>query len=62
MAGQCGRQLPQHVHLSDQVALSTSFRVPKDAQPGQTIHVILEATDNGTPPLTRYQRFIVRVQ
>ena len=50
------------VRFSDHAALSTSFRVPDDAQPGNTIHVILEATDNGTPPLTRYQRLIVRIQ
>ena len=50
------------IRFSDQAALSTSFRVPNDAQPGDTIHVILEATDNGTPPLTRYQRLIVRIQ
>ena len=49
------------VLFSDQSALSTSFRVPSDALPGHTIHVILEATDNGTPPLTRYQRLIVRI-
>jgi hypothetical protein len=50
------------VRFSDQAALSTTFRVPNDAQPGHTIHVILEATDNGKPPLTRYQRLIVRIQ
>jgi hypothetical protein len=50
------------VHFSDQAALSTTFCVPDDAQPGHTIHIILEATDNGTPPLTRYQRVIVRTQ
>jgi Protein of unknown function (DUF1593) len=50
-----------HVRFSDQ-ALSTTFRVPDDAQPGQTIDIILEATDNGKPPLTRYQRLIVRIQ
>ncbi|MHC4537502.1 MAG: hypothetical protein ACYS6K_26505, partial [Planctomycetota bacterium] len=31
-----------------------SFVVPKDAAKGDTIHVICEVTDNGTPPLTRY--------
>jgi hypothetical protein len=50
------------VRFSDQAALSTTFRVPADAQPGQTIHAILEGTDDGTPPLTRYQRLIVRIQ
>lgn len=53
---------PGDVRFSDQAALTTTFRVPNDAQPGHTIHVILEATDNGTPPLTRYQRLIVRIQ
>ena len=35
--------------------------MPADAQPGQTIHAILEVTDNGTRPLTRYQRVVVTV-
>jgi hypothetical protein len=39
-----------------------SIRVPADAQPGDTIHVILEVTDNGEIPLTRYQRVIVTVR
>jgi hypothetical protein len=39
-----------------------SFRVPADAQSGQTIHVILEVTDSGEIPLTRYQRVIVTVK
>jgi hypothetical protein len=53
---------PGDIHFSDKTALRTTLRVPDDAQPGQTIHIILEATDNGTPPLTRYQRLIVRIQ
>jgi len=52
---------PGDITFSDPEKLTTSFRVPGDAQTGQTIHVILEATDNGAPPLTRYQRVIVRV-
>ena len=27
---------------------------------GQTIHVILEVTDSGSPPLTRYRRVLIR--
>jgi hypothetical protein len=50
------------IAFSDPEALTTTFRLPDDAQPGQTIHIILEATDNGTPPITRYRRVIVRVQ
>jgi hypothetical protein len=35
--------------------------VPKDASVGDTIHLILEVTDKGTPALTRYQRVIATV-
>lgn len=35
--------------------------LPKDAIPGQTIHLVLEATDNGVPALTRYQRVIITI-
>ena len=38
-----------------------SFVVPADAKPGDTIHVILEVKDAGTPALTRYQRVVVTV-
>jgi len=38
-----------------------SIVVPKVDSP-QTIHVILSVTDEGSPPLTRYQRVILTVQ
>ncbi|MBD3377043.1 DUF1593 domain-containing protein [candidate division KSB1 bacterium] len=38
------------------------FTVPDDAGKGETIHIICEVTDNGTPPLTRYQRVVVTVE
>ena len=41
---------------------ASSFTVPLDAVKGQTIHIICEVTDNGAPPLTRYQRVIVTVK
>jgi Protein of unknown function (DUF1593) len=53
---------PGDITLSNPAALTTAFRVPDDARPGQTIDVILEATDDGSPPLTRYQRVVVTVQ
>jgi hypothetical protein len=52
---------PGEVGLSDPTALGTHLQVPTDATPGQTIQLVLEATDNGTPPLTRYQRVSVSV-
>lgn len=49
-----------------QVTLSTAegsatLRVPIDAEPGHTIQVIAEATDNGVLPLTRYEKVVVTV-
>ncbi|MFD0663292.1 hypothetical protein [Thermocatellispora tengchongensis] len=38
------------------------FRVPDDAAPGQTIHLILQSTDDGSPALTSYQRVVLTVQ
>lgn len=52
---------PGEVRLPDPNALATRLQVPTDALAGQTIHLILEATDNGTPALTRYQRVVVTV-
>lgn len=43
-------------------SLQAEVVVPKDANPGQTIHVVLEATDNGRPALTQYQRVIIEVR
>ncbi len=40
---------------------AASFIVPADAATGETIHIICEVTDQGTPSLTRYQRVIVTV-
>ena len=52
---------PGEVVIPSATSLDTSFQIPSDAQPGQTIHLILEATDSGMPSLTRYQRVIVTV-
>ncbi len=39
--------------------LITSFNVPEDAS-GKVMHILLVLTDDGTPPLTRYRRLVVR--
>lgn len=41
---------------------SASFAMPADIKKGETIHVILEATDVNSIPLTRYQRIIVKAE
>ena len=38
---------------------SVEIVIPHDAQAGNTIHIICEATDDGTPALTRYQRIVI---
>jgi hypothetical protein len=39
-----------------------SFVVPGEAKTGDTIHIILEVSDSGTPVLTRYQRTIIKIE
>jgi hypothetical protein len=41
---------------------TASFTVPADAVRGQTIHLVFEVTDGGTPALKHYQRVIVTVK
>jgi len=47
--------------VADSDRESASLAVPADAV-GKTIHVILEVTDSGSPPLTRYRRAVVTVR
>lgn len=53
---------PGEVLIANTNAEQCRVTIPKDAAAGQTIHLILEATDNGTPALTRYQRVVVTVR
>lgn len=53
---------PKQVDISNPTSMQTRVQIPSDATAGQTIHLILEATDNGTPALTRYQRIIITVK
>src|SRR5688500_5727575 len=52
---------PGDVSLSEPTRLATRLQVPSDATAGQTIQLVLEATDDGRPALTRYQRVVVSV-
>ncbi len=53
---------PGEVTLANASSLQTTLTVPHDAQSGHTIHLVLEASDTGSPALTRYQRVVVRVK
>jgi hypothetical protein len=48
-----------NINIKNSDSLQSEFVVPEDIQPKQNIHIILEATDNGSPALTRYQRLVV---
>jgi hypothetical protein len=50
------------IELQNVSSSNSSFVVPKDAKKDDTIHVIIEGKDDGTPALTRYQRVIVTVK
>lgn len=50
------------INIQDSTSLSIEVVVPSDAQKGQTIHLILEATDDAPIPLTRYQRVVITVK
>lgn len=52
---------PGEITLASPASFATSFGVPADAAAGQTIQLVLEVTDDGTPPLTRYRRVVVTV-
>jgi hypothetical protein len=50
------------VEIRDARQQDASFEAPGDAGEGETIHIICEVTDTGTPRLTRYQRVILTMQ
>ena len=52
---------PGKVTISSPDRAWTTVTVPADAQPGQTISLILQGTDDGNFPLTRYSRIVLQV-
>jgi hypothetical protein len=49
------------IEIKDAVRREAEFRIPDDAGEEETIHIVCEVTDTGSPPLTRYQRVILTV-
>ncbi len=47
--------------LTESKSVKTKIEIPRDAKPGETIHMVCEVTDGGVPALTRYQRVIITV-
>ena len=50
------------VEITDADSASPSVIIPSDARSGETIHLVLTATDNGQPSLTKYHRTIITVK
>jgi len=50
------------VSLEGQKGPELNFRIPDDAEQGQTIHMIIQAVDNGLPELTGYGRVLINVK
>lgn len=57
-AGTCDHR---HVHLSGSRTPVAEFTAPVVTETG-TVHLILIVTDQGSPPLTRYQRVVITVE
>jgi microcompartment protein CcmK/EutM len=58
---EAGTYRGEPVMIADAASARASFTAPvMDVE--QTIHVVLIVTDEGTPPLTRYQRVIVTLK
>jgi hypothetical protein len=52
---------PGAVDISGTFTETATVTIPESAQPGQTIHLIMESTDDGSPALTHYQRVVITV-
>ena len=53
---------PNPVVPDKQEGTQAELTIPSDAKGGQTIHLVVQATDNGTPALTAYQRVVIRIR
>ncbi|MEC7771223.1 MAG: DUF1593 domain-containing protein [Bacteroidota bacterium] len=53
---------PNKVKINNSETMNAEIVIPEDVIHGQTIHIVLEATDSGSPSLTRYQRVIITIK
>jgi hypothetical protein len=58
---EAGTYRGEPVIIAEAEAVRANFVAPR-VNAEQTVHVILTVTDEGSPPLTRYQRVIVTVK
>jgi hypothetical protein len=50
------------IRISNASNKKASFIVPSDIKKGETLHIICEVRDNGSPQLTRYQRLVLTAE
>lgn len=50
-----------NVSIENANSKDATLIIPNDARAGDTVHIILEVTDSGTPHLARFQRLVVNV-
>lgn len=55
-------EVVDNVELKGAETSTVEFKVPEDAKSGDTIHIIVEAIDNGKFNLKHYQRVIITVE
>ncbi len=48
------------VYIENATSQNASLKVPEDIDGEETIHIVCEVNDNGTPQLTRYKRVIIK--
>jgi len=53
---------PKEVSIDGATTATATVTIPKDGKVGDTLHFVLEATDQGNPPLTRYHRVILTIK
>ena len=49
------------IAVKDSEKQKASLAIPENAKPGDTIHLICEVADDGSPRLSRYQRVVISV-
>ena len=53
--------VPDSIVLAGADTEQVTFTVPEDAKSGDTIHMVVEVTDDGAHNLKHYQRVVVTV-
>ena len=53
---------PGKVDVQQTKKIEAEINIPENAKSGQTIHMILEVSDDGEPSITRFQRIVIQIK